>query len=543
LQLNVIGPFDLRRTDGSRVTITSKKARAVLAMLAVAPGGRRERRWLQYKLWSERGEREGAASLRQTLSALRRALAPMGDVLEADRTTVTLSLSEVAVDALELSSVAQRLPGQAEFLEGLDIRDPEFDNWLREQRAFWSRQLETSQGGPDPSEVDFAPPLDVPCVTLMPFASAEPLTAQAQELAEQVLDQLARHRWISFMDWAVHSGRSAAGAARPATANYVVTGQLRQSSGRLVLMVELTHLTTGQSVKRAQFTAPLADAADIGAGFATVARDMAIEVAGNFSCALAQSYEQRSQSRPAQSDEALVWQGRWHINRLTPEDFEKAQAIFEDIIARNPGHVEAHVYLALTTLWRVWTCRADPRDIKLARRQAQKAIKLDVSDGRGYWIAGCAECWLGNKTAAVHYTDEAIRLCPSLAFAHDQRGTNLAYDGNPLAALEALEHAIRLSPHHPQRFCFEGETALAALLAGDLSAALQHADHALLLRPAYWYAHMVKVLALHRMGRADAVARAKRELYEFEPRFNRSYINWLPFSDRSLNARMIDEMF
>ena len=82
LQLNVIGPFDLRRTDGSRVTITSKKARAVLAMLAVAPGGRRERRWLQYKLWSERGEREGAASLRQTLSALRRALAPMGDVLE-----------------------------------------------------------------------------------------------------------------------------------------------------------------------------------------------------------------------------------------------------------------------------------------------------------------------------------------------------------------------------------------------------------------------------------------------------------------------------
>ncbi len=467
-------------------------------MLAVAPGGRRERRWLQYKLWSERGEREGAASLRQTLSALRRALAPMGDVLEADRTTVTLSLSEVAVDALELSSVAQRLPGQAEFLEGLDIRDPEFDNWLREQRAFWSRQLETSQGGPDPSEVDFAPPLDVPCVTLMPFASAEPLTPQAQELAEQVLDQLARHRWISFMDWAGHSGRSAAGAARPATANYVETGQLRQSGG---------------------------------------------EVAGNFSCALAQSYEQRSQSRPAQSDEALVWQGRWHINRLTAEDFEKAQAIFEDIIARNPGHIEAHVYLALTTLWRVWTCRADPRDIKLARRQAQKAIKLDVSDGRGYWIAGCAECWLGNKTAAVHYTDEAIRLCPSLAFAHDQRGTNLAYDGNPLAALEALEHAIRLSPHHPQRFCFEGETALAALLAGDLSVALQHADHALLLRPAYWYAHMIKVLALHRMGRPDAVARAKRELYEFEPRFNRSYINWLPFSDRSLNARMIEEMF
>ena len=65
----------------------------------------------------------------------------------------------------------------------------------------------------------------------------------------------------------------------------------------------------------------------------------------------------------------------------------------------------------------------------------------------------------------------------------------------------------------------------------------------MLLRPAYWYAHMVKVLALHRMGRADAVARAKRELYEFEPRFNRSYINWLPFSDRSLNARMIEEMF
>ena len=543
LKLNVIGPFDLRLSDGAGITITSKKARALLALLAVAPGGRRERRWLQYKLWSERGEREGAASLRQTLSALRRALAPMDEVLQADRTTVALSLDQVDVDALNLGGLADRLTGQEEFLEGLDVKDPEFDNWLREQRGFWARQIDAHQGGGAGTVAPVAAPLDVPCVTLMPFASADHPAPQAQELGEQVLDQLARHRWISFMDWTVHTARSAAGAARPATANYAVTGQLRTDGTQLILTAELTHLTTGQSVKRAQFTALAADPADMGADLAAVARELAIDVAGNFSCALAQAYEERSQSRAAQSDAALVWQGRWHINRLTPEDFEKARMIFEDITTRNPGHVEAHIYLALTTLWRVWTCRADPRDIKLARRQAQQAIKLAVSDGRGYWIAGCAECWLGNKSAAVHYTDEAIRLCPSLAFAHDQRGTNLAYDGDPLAAINALERAIRLAPHHPQRFCFEGEYALAALLAGDLSAALQHADHALLLRPAYWYSHMVKVLALHRMGRPDAVARAKRALYEFEPRFNRSYINWLPFSDRSQNARMIDEMF
>ena len=146
LKLNVIGPFDLRLSNGAGITITSKKARALLALLAVAPGGRRERRWLQYKLWSERGEREGAASLRQTLSALRRALAPMDEVLQADRTTVALSLDQVDVDALNLGGLADRLTGQEEFLEGLDVKDPEFDNWLREQRGFWARQIDAHQG-------------------------------------------------------------------------------------------------------------------------------------------------------------------------------------------------------------------------------------------------------------------------------------------------------------------------------------------------------------------------------------------------------------
>src|SRR5215204_6707828 len=73
LRISVIGAFRVLAHDGEDLTPRGRKARAVLALLALTPTRRRSRSALQDKLWSDRGPEQGAASLRQALTEIRRA--------------------------------------------------------------------------------------------------------------------------------------------------------------------------------------------------------------------------------------------------------------------------------------------------------------------------------------------------------------------------------------------------------------------------------------------------------------------------------------
>jgi len=86
-----IGPFDLRLSDGVGVLQSRRRKRARCCAAGRSPpvagakdGG------LQLQIMERTRRRDCAASLRQTLSALRRALARWRRCLQADRTTVTL---------------------------------------------------------------------------------------------------------------------------------------------------------------------------------------------------------------------------------------------------------------------------------------------------------------------------------------------------------------------------------------------------------------------------------------------------------------------
>ncbi len=75
-------------------------------------------------LWSDREPQQASGSLRQALSNVRKALGPQADRLGADRTTLWLH-PEVTLDTT----------AAGEFLADLDIRDPGFSDWLRDQRG------------------------------------------------------------------------------------------------------------------------------------------------------------------------------------------------------------------------------------------------------------------------------------------------------------------------------------------------------------------------------------------------------------------------
>jgi TolB-like protein len=141
-ELHLIGPLCLLGDNGADVTPRGAKSQGLLALIGSAPGLRRTRAFLQDKLWSDRGPEHGAASLRQSLAEIRRALGDSRDCLVTESGMVGLDPDRVRV-------VVEPGPGDwgptgeaSEFVEGLDVADPEFENWIRDQRLAFADRLE-----------------------------------------------------------------------------------------------------------------------------------------------------------------------------------------------------------------------------------------------------------------------------------------------------------------------------------------------------------------------------------------------------------------
>ncbi len=129
------GVMRLRDSLGHEVRIDAAKCQGLLALLATSPNGLRTRPWLQAKLWSDRAPEQASGSLRQALSQLRKILEPVGVSLTATRRDVQLNLETVEIE----------MSGNAEFLEGIDVKDSEFEEWLTLERSHKAREFHEEQ--------------------------------------------------------------------------------------------------------------------------------------------------------------------------------------------------------------------------------------------------------------------------------------------------------------------------------------------------------------------------------------------------------------
>ncbi len=162
LTIGVVGPLTVVGADGVDYVPRGRKAKGLLALLAMAPSHQRSRAWLQDKLWSDRGQEQGADSLRQTLAEVRRAFRGYKNCLKADRFNVALDTSRVAIDRGADSRVESA--DETILFEDVDVPDPEFENWLREQRNHF-KPTGTKSGvqdnGTPPGTVDLNPRLQL----------------------------------------------------------------------------------------------------------------------------------------------------------------------------------------------------------------------------------------------------------------------------------------------------------------------------------------------------------------------------------------------
>ena len=132
-QLRLLGAFRLEDPDGRRLDVSSKKAIALLALLASAQSGERWRAWIQDKLWGSRELHQAQTSLRRELHNLRKVTAGSRvPLVHANSRIVRLNLAHVDVDIRDRQRIAF---SSEELLEGIDIAGEEaFEDWLRQTR-------------------------------------------------------------------------------------------------------------------------------------------------------------------------------------------------------------------------------------------------------------------------------------------------------------------------------------------------------------------------------------------------------------------------
>jgi DNA-binding SARP family transcriptional activator len=129
--------------SGPAVPIPARKQRALLAYLALRPGRAHPRDRLTALLWPDVAEAQARQSLRQALAGLRRALCRTR-ALVADADTVAVDPARVDVDVARFEQLVSdgsraRLEQavvlyRSDFLEGLQVKAPAFEDWLLSER-------------------------------------------------------------------------------------------------------------------------------------------------------------------------------------------------------------------------------------------------------------------------------------------------------------------------------------------------------------------------------------------------------------------------
>ena len=146
-----MGSFGLTDIHGKQITVSTKKNRALLAILALSQSGFETRERLCGLLWGDRGEEQARSSLRQSLTVMRKELGTSAVFLKTDDDHIGLDHQNLQIDVKEFFSSARSddlssLTRAAEWYRGelladVSLKEEVFEHWLSAERR---RVLDTA---------------------------------------------------------------------------------------------------------------------------------------------------------------------------------------------------------------------------------------------------------------------------------------------------------------------------------------------------------------------------------------------------------------
>ncbi|MBL8908605.1 MAG: adenylate/guanylate cyclase domain-containing protein [Rhizobiales bacterium] len=356
-------------------------------------------------------------------------------------------------------------------------------------------------------------------VAVLPFANMSGEPDQdffADGLTEDIITELSRFRdllVISRNSTFVYKGRAVnvQEVARAFGVHYVVEGSVRKSGNRVRVTVQLIDAKSDRHVWAERYDRELSD-------IFAVQDEVVSSIVGTLPGRVEAAAHERAQRNPTRDMRAYeyVLAAKVLHHRSRREDNVEAQRLIEKALELDPNYAHAHAWRGCI-VGQAWTYNwcDDPEAAKqLVISELNIAQSLDDNDSDVHRILAAIGISLNDHDKALHHQERALSLNPNNDLIVVQHGEVLTWLGEAEAGIPWIKKAMRLNPHHPERFwnhlgrayfvARDYKEAIAAFrhiskpdhthhaflaaayaMMGDPSAARAHADAVLAMNPAF----------------------------------------------------------
>jgi len=491
------GTFRIETLGGEDITPNATKAQALLALLCTSKTGMRSRSWLKSKLWSDRGPNQAAGSLRQCLAQTRNTLRHVPGLLQATRQNVTINLAQIELIAEQ---------GE-DYLEGLDVRDEAFEDWLRILRNANDQAVVQTE----PKLITPAQLKHVPRALCIQFStSGENNTDQASWLGKLLSDDLARNLRESFsIDVSVVQG----GQAGPSHWTAGVETCLLSASTVGVRM-SLSRSSDGVHIWAGSKTVDMQGAPPTDHPEVVLLSNTLIEAFGD---ALFQDAELDETCPDRLCREAIK-----SMFSLRPEDVSRADAMFAKAYDLQPRGLYLAWRAQAKTIMKIERFNQDVQGLQ-EEAEAFCAKALEIEPNNSMVLATVANTYcqfFRSFEKGTFLAGRSVLLNPSNPMAWFSLSATSMYAGNEKEALKYALWSNRLALTSPHRFWWDSQVFGAALMSGKLAEAQHFAEMCRTQNPNFRPPLRYLIGLYANAGREEDAMKMATELTALEPDFS-----------------------
>ncbi|CAN7642147.1 adenylate/guanylate cyclase domain-containing protein [Pararhizobium sp. LjRoot255] len=369
----------------------------------------------------------------------------------ASRIEQLADVGGICVTAAVAIQIADRLEVSIE-----DLGEKTLKNISRPVRLF-RIGLERSDSPHQPADLDAKRSVSKPSIVVLPFNNMSGDPDQeffADGLTEDILTELSRRHElfvISRNSSFVYKNRAVnvREVAEKLGAQYLVEGSVRKSGDRVRVTVQLIDAASDGHIWADKYDRKLDD---IFAIQDEITAAIAATLPGRVEAAQRDHLARTKPANMAAYECALTAKVLHH--RGTVADNEQAQSLINRAIALDPDYAHAHAWRAciLGQAWVHSWCEDKDAVWNEIVAALDRALALDDNDADVHRILAAVSVNNNALTTARYHQERALSLNPNYDLVVVQQGELLTWLGSPEEGIEWIRKAMRLNPHHPERF-------------------------------------------------------------------------------------------
>jgi adenylate cyclase len=359
-----------------------------------------------------------------------------------------------------------------------------------------------------------------PTIAVLPFANMSGDPEQeffVDGLTEDIITELSRRHElfvISRNSTFVYKGQSAnvCQIAQQLGAQYVVEGSVRKAADNLRVTVQLIDTSNDAHIWAEKYDRKLDD---IFAIQDEVTAAIVATLPGRVEAAQRDQISRKTPANLAAYECVLAAKVLHH--RSARGDNAEAQKLIDRALRLDPDYAHAHAWRGciLGQAWVYGWC--EDKEVIFAEvvGELERALTLDDNDADVHRILAAINVNRNDLTRARYHQERALALNPNYDLVVVQQGELLTWLGRSEEGIEWIRKAMRLNPHHPERFWSHlGKAHFNARQYGEAIEAFMHLSSMDAIQHAFITA------AYAWIGDQTAAAAHSARIWELDPNFS-----------------------